>query len=145
MNANSHDMECPISKLLTLAGAKWTVEVMRELAVQPTRTRQFLRRIPGLSMKSLQERLHQLEAAKLIIRKDYGTLPKKVEFFITDHGLKLLAIMADIKRLSNEIHNSDGRCVCPFELATSDGDAGHKVEPQPFQCPVRKESNDIVT
>lgn len=84
-------------------------------------------------MKSLQERLHQLEAAGLINRKDYGTLPKKVEFSLTEHGRRLMEIMADIKKLSDDIHQQNGNCRCPFEL--SRGQAG--LQNAGFDCPVR--------
>lgn len=122
---------CPISKMLKVAGAKWTLEVLRECAIQPTRTRQFLARIPGLSMKCLQERLKELEALKLIERHKYPDKLPKVEHRITERGRKLLSIMAALKTLEDEITPSV--CNCPLECLAY---GAHDVD---TSCPLRKE------
>jgi DNA-binding HxlR family transcriptional regulator len=80
MNQSSREtvgtnIECPISRLLEIISAKWTVEILREISIAPTRTRQFLRLIPGLSMKSLQFRLKELEKFGLLERIEYDQLP----------------------------------------------------------------------
>jgi len=118
--------------MLRVASAKWTVEILRECLIQPTRTRQFLARIPGLSMKCLQERLKELEALKLIDRIKYPDKLPKVEHRITERGRRLLKILAALKELEDEITPSV--CTCPIEslaFGAHDDDAS---------CPLRKES-----
>lgn len=131
----STTIECPISKLLEIISAKWTVEILREVSIGPTRTRKFLRVIPGLSMKSLQSRLKELEKYELLERKEYDFLPRRVEHLITKRGKKVLAIYMQIKILSDQIFPPTCSS-CPMEeqidLATC----------QDFECPRRPKNRE---
>lgn len=111
-NPNSN-FDCPIYSLMKLISAKWTVEIMREISIKPTRTRQFLQRVPGLSMKSLQERIKDLEAYGMLKRVKYDEKVPKVEHHITERGEKLLQLMLSIKELAEEI--TPNNCNCPIE------------------------------
>lgn len=110
---NSNSVDCPIYAVMRMISAKWTVEIMREISIQPTRTRQFLSRIPGLSMKCLQERLKELEAAGMLKRIKFEEKVPKVEHHITPRGEKLLTIMIQLKELAEETATS--ACNCPIE------------------------------
>lgn len=110
---------CPITQVLEIIAAKWTVEILREVAVTPTRTRKFLRVIPGLSMKSLQVRLKELEKYGLIERKEYDVLPRHVDHLITERGEKVLNIYMQIKSLADEMFHSS--CVCPMDRSRTPG------------------------
>lgn len=117
MNQSSREtvgtnVECPISRLLEIISAKWTVEILREISIAPTRTRQFLRLIPGLSMKSLQFRLKELEKFGLLERIEYDQLPRHVEHSITERGKKAIAIYMSIKELAEEVFPV--ACDCPM-------------------------------
>jgi DNA-binding HxlR family transcriptional regulator len=91
---------CPISKVLELISAKWTVEILREVALKPVRTREFLRVIPGLSMKSLQERLKALLAAGMIERIVFQEKLPRVEHTITPRGQRLFRYDERVQRIS---------------------------------------------
>lgn len=124
------DFECPISKLLEIISAKWTVEILREAAIAPTRTRKFLRVIPGLSMKSLQIRLKELEKYGILEKKEYEILPRRVEHWITERGRKVLDIYVQIKQLSEEMFTYT--CICPMEI-------DDPSDCSSFDCPRRRE------
>jgi len=124
-------MECPIYSILRLISAKWTVEIMREIAIRPTRTRQFLARIPGLSMKCLQERLKDLEAAGMLERIKYDEKVPRVEHLITERGEKLLKIMISIKELAEE--SAAEQCCCPIEAHVN------KTSQEEAHCPRSRE------
>ena len=91
------DQSCPIVPLLDLMSAKWTVQILRELALGPVRTRRFLRVIPGLSMKTLQERIKALQSAGMISRKVYDEKLPHVEHTITERGRRLFVIMSELQ------------------------------------------------
>ncbi len=114
---------CPINKLMDVISAKWTVEIIRELALQPTRTRRFLLHIPGLSMKTLCRRLHALEAAGLINRYEYPGKPAKVEYSLNDYGRKLCKVFEQIKLLQEELNGACQSCTCPMTTETPSEDA----------------------
>ncbi len=124
---------CPITRVLDIIAAKWTVEILRELSISPTRTRKFLRIIPGLSMKSLQCRLKELEKYGLIERIEHDVLPRHVDHLITERGKKVLEIYMQIKTLSEEMFVVT--CVCPMNPVEANGCA-------PACCPHRPEGRN---
>jgi DNA-binding HxlR family transcriptional regulator len=105
---------CPINNVLDIISAKWTTEVMRELSIGPTRTRRFLSTIPGLTMKSLRQRLVALEEGGFIERHQLSTRPPKVEYTMTAKGSKLAELLAYIKQFADNL-NDTSSCQCPME------------------------------
>jgi DNA-binding HxlR family transcriptional regulator len=122
------DLDCPITGVLDLISAKWTVQILRELALGPVRTRQFLKVIPGLSMKSLQERLKALQVNGMITREVFDEKLPHVEHSITDRGRRLFNVMTQVKAIAEEMTGIS--CKCPLE------GYGEKE----YQCPKRRES-----
>ncbi|HMW91265.1 MAG TPA: helix-turn-helix domain-containing protein [Candidatus Obscuribacter sp.] len=126
MEKNAAD--CPLSSVLDLVGAKWTVQILRELALGPVRTRKFLRLIPGLTMKSLQERIKAMQAYGLITRIEFDEKLPHVEHSITERGRRLLAVMSELKEIACEINCSS--CKCSIE--------GYSQAE--MDCPARREA-----
>lgn len=122
---------CPITLVIDHISAKWTVEILREIALGPVRTRRFLVHIPGISMKSLRQRLQAMEDAGLVKRTQYEGRPLKVEYSITERGKQLFDIFAAMKRLGDEWTGST--CVCSFETC---GDVQCEMR---LLCPHRRE------
>lgn len=116
------DLVCPIIFLLEILSAKWTVEILRELFIQPTRTRKFLYLIPGLNMKTLRERLKMLETYELVHRQVYSDMPLRVEYSLTAKGRELYQVLVALKLLGSRWLGSD--CVCPFEKALDEHPTG---------------------
>lgn len=119
---------CPINVVLDLISAKWTVQILREVALGPVRTRRFLKVIPGLNMKSLQERLKALQASGMITRIEYDEKLPRVEHVITERGRRLFSVMSELKGIAGEI--VDVNCKCPLEgFSESDIDCPERREP----------------
>src|SRR5215471_1927578 len=93
------EFACPIVFVLEILSAKWTVEILREMFIRPTRTRRFLALIPGLSMKSLRERLKALEGHGIIQTTVYPDLPVREEYSLTSKGRDLYAVLVSLKML----------------------------------------------
>ena len=125
------EFACPINTLMEIISAKWTTEIIRELSVQPTRTRKFLLHIPGLSMKTLSRRLHSLEAAGLVNRHEFEGKPIKVEYSLTDAGIKLCGILEQMKLLQQELNSSCLNCSCSIQKECF-------AQPELFACPHRR-------
>jgi DNA-binding HxlR family transcriptional regulator len=94
---------CPISYALDVISAKWTVEILREMAMGSVRTRAFLRAIPGISMKSLLQRLKALQGAGLISRAAFGEKSLRVEYTITNRGERVLRILTELMEIAGEM------------------------------------------
>jgi DNA-binding HxlR family transcriptional regulator len=114
---NNEKTPCPITYIIELINAKWTVELLREMAIGPVRTRRFLARIPAISMKSLRQRLQGMEEAGLITRTQYEGRPLRVEYSITERGRELFGIFTSMKELGSLWLSSD--CTCSFENCAS--------------------------
>lgn len=126
----SHDnFCCPIRRLIDLIGRKWTVEILRELSYQPTRTGQFMAHIPKLTMKVLRERLMELEADGLLVREKFDTKQPKVVYSLTDRGRKLAALIGQLKHLADDWYGK--QCACVLEFA--DGNCAGETD-----CPARR-------
>ncbi|HEY9870465.1 MAG TPA: helix-turn-helix domain-containing protein [Candidatus Obscuribacterales bacterium] len=104
---------CPIIYVLDILSAKWTIEILREMFIRPTRTRRFLSLIPGLSMKTLRERLKAMEEQGLIKRTVYPDTPLRVEYSLTAKGRELYEVLLSLKVLGSRWLGST--CVCPVE------------------------------
>lgn len=127
--SNQNEFECPITKVLTILSAKWTVEILRELSFGPVRTTYFRKAIPGLSMKSLQERIRDLEKHGMLVRTRYEEQPMRVEHTITPLGQRMSEVMVTLKEIAGQIELVT--CVCPLETSC----AGN------FECPKRAKMN----
>lgn len=108
------DWLCPINHVLDILSSKWTIAILRELSLQPVRTRRFLKMIPGLNMKTLVERLRMLESHQLIDRFIFAERPLKVEYRLTAKGQELCSILTNLQQLGARWLGCD--CKCSFEL-----------------------------
>ncbi len=57
------------------------------------RFNEMKRYIDGISYKSLSDTLKALEAEGLIVRKDYGEIPPRVEYSLSERGTSLMPIL----------------------------------------------------
>lgn len=63
------------------------------LKQRPYRNSELLRAVDGISQKVLTETLRDFEAHGLVVRHDYGTVPPKVDYRVTDLGRTLADAM----------------------------------------------------
>ncbi|MBI4532500.1 MAG: helix-turn-helix transcriptional regulator [Candidatus Melainabacteria bacterium] len=84
---------------LNVLGPRWTSSVLVELFCGKKRTTELLKALPGLSAKTLSERLRRLQELELISRTVYPEVPPKVEYELTDEGKKLLDALVVLRTL----------------------------------------------
>tara|TARA_Y100000588_G_C13444559_1_gene581317 strand:- start:8 stop:346 length:339 start_codon:yes stop_codon:yes gene_type:complete len=86
--------ECGIDYTLEKMGGKWKPFILWYLGKHGVKRYGEIRRfIPKVSNKMLSQQLKELAEDKLIKRKDYKTVPPKVEYSITDQGKTLMPIL----------------------------------------------------
>lgn len=86
--------ECGIEYTLQKMGGKWKPLILWFLAINGTKRYGEIRRfIPSVTNKMLSQQLKELAADKLVRRKDYKTIPPKVEYSITKEGETLMPIL----------------------------------------------------
>ena len=94
---------CPIQRSVRALDGKWTLLILRELFDDTRRYGELLSALPGVSPKTLTERLRTLEAQGLVGRHVYAEVPPRVEYSLTALGRSLQPVM-DALRQWGEAH-----------------------------------------
>jgi DNA-binding HxlR family transcriptional regulator len=86
--------ECPFRQTLETLDGKWKFAIIYELLKQDTfRFKELERQVEGITPRMLIKELKLLEKSDIISRKQYPTVPPKVEYSLTNHGKTLEPIM----------------------------------------------------
>ncbi|GEN12016.1 transcriptional regulator [Myxococcus fulvus] len=81
--------DCGLGVALGFIGGKWKSAILCELHAGPVRFGELRRRVRGVSEKVLFEQLRELEAAGVIGRAVFDSVPPRVEYSLTPTGLML--------------------------------------------------------
>lgn len=96
----SREMGCPIDNTYRIMGKKFTVHIVREIAMRnKTHFNQFLT-IEGINSNTLSRRLREMEKDGLIKRRVYHETPIKIEYDLTDKGEDLVPILEQMGAFS---------------------------------------------
>jgi len=92
---------CPIDNSLKIFGQKYALHIVRNmLLLKQNKFGQFLGSIEGINTKKLSIRLRELEDFGLIKRTIINSRPVQTEYSLTDKGMALEAILAQIAAFS---------------------------------------------
>lgn len=87
---------CPIRTTLEMLGGKWKMLIIFQISQGVNRFGELKRSIPDISEKMLSQELKNLVDNRLITRKNFGEVPPRVEYQITDVGKKVLPLIEKI-------------------------------------------------
>ncbi|HHY94477.1 MAG TPA: helix-turn-helix transcriptional regulator, partial [Firmicutes bacterium] len=90
-----------------LVAAKWTLLVLSHLAAAPKRFHELQRLLPGISPKTLSDRLHQLATLGIVSRHVYAEVPPRVEYALTDKGKALLPLVDSLSQYGEQWLSGD--------------------------------------
>jgi DNA-binding HxlR family transcriptional regulator len=93
---------CPIEMTLQMIGGKWKGIIIYILSERAVRFNELKRLIPGITQRMLTLQLRELEADGIIRRNVENSIPKKVEYFLTDQGESLSPIVESMRTWGNE-------------------------------------------
>ena len=82
--------DCGLSAALDVVGGKWKPLVIWGLMAGPRRFGELRRAVFGISEKMLIQQLRELEADGVVTRHDFGEVPPRVEYAITEFGMSLV-------------------------------------------------------
>jgi len=97
--------KCPIRTTTDLIGGKWKLLILFQLAPQPLRLSELKRLIPDISEKMLIQELKTLGDNNLVIRKNFGEVPPRVEYKLTAIGHKIMPLIAEMRNFAIEYEN----------------------------------------
>ena len=98
---------CPIAGALQLIGDKWTMLVVRDLCAGPKRTTELLEDLHPISSRTLMGRLREMEQDELILRNNFGGLPRRVEYELTERGRRLVPLLDALMKTGQALECND--------------------------------------
>ncbi|GFO83133.1 helix-turn-helix domain-containing protein [Methyloceanibacter sp.] len=87
---------CPIERGMRVLGGKWKGSILWHLRDGPMRFNALARELGGASKKMINERLKELEEARLVHREVVSTKPVAVTYELTDFGRSALGILESL-------------------------------------------------
>ena len=82
------------SYTLSLISGKYKMVILYCLMeFEPVRFNELRRYMKNISDKTLSANLKELEADRLIVRKEYPQIPPKVEYSLSERGKSLMAVL----------------------------------------------------
>jgi DNA-binding HxlR family transcriptional regulator len=93
---------CAVAATSDLIGSKWTSLIVHDLSEGARRFTQLEHACPGISPRTLSERLHMLEQQGIVVRESYPESPPRVEYELTDKGVALLPIIEEMRSFGHD-------------------------------------------
>ena len=90
--------DCPIACVLDIVGDKWTLLVIRDLALGRRHFEEFLHSPERIATNILSARLRQLEEAGYLTKETDPDDRRKSVYQLTDQGQQLLGLLRYIAR-----------------------------------------------
>jgi DNA-binding HxlR family transcriptional regulator len=78
---------------IKILGDKWSGLLIRELTAGPRRFGALQEALPGMSPRTLSQRLDSLEAECIVTKRAYAQVPPRVEYALTPKGEDLAPIL----------------------------------------------------
>jgi len=96
---------CGIEMTLKKIGGKWKSLILWFLINEGTKRYGEIRKfLPAITNKMLSQQLKELVLDNLISRKDYGEIPPRVDYTITEKGESLKPILTEMCNWGNSIN-----------------------------------------
>ena len=90
-----------VTRVIRMIQGRWKLPILFRLYADPSlRTLQLKRDLPGVTQKVLTEQLRGLADDGLIERVDFGEMPLRVEYQLSETGRQLLPVLIAARRFS---------------------------------------------
>ena len=102
--------DCPVLATARIVSGKWTLLLLRDLALGPRRFCELQRSLAGISPGTLSLRLRSLEEEGIIERREYAEMPPRVEYTLTAQGEHLVPIVDAMRAYGSQWLGADADC-----------------------------------
>lgn len=89
-----------------IIGCKWSLTVIDLVRRGVNRPGEMTRSVDGLTTKVLNERLRKLVRFGIFSRESFPEIPPRVEYSLTDFGLRFVEILDKIEELEGDRESS---------------------------------------
>jgi DNA-binding HxlR family transcriptional regulator len=100
MNSIKVTLRCPIRTTLELVGGKWKLLILFQLLNGPSRLNALRKAIPDISEKMLIQELKTMVDSELVDRKNYGEVPPRVEYSLTERGKTAMPLIEEMRNFA---------------------------------------------
>lgn len=87
------DTDCEIEKLIAAISGRWKLLIIFWLLQEPCRFNQLQRNLGTITHRTLTRQLVELAEAGFVARKDFKTIPPRVEYSLTPLGHSLIPVL----------------------------------------------------
>ena len=98
-----YNYQCPFEIALDNISGRWKGLILWYLCERTYRYGELQRELGNITQKMLTQSLRSLEKNGLISRKVYPIIPPKVEYSITELGIKVKPILLELQDWGKEI------------------------------------------
>lgn len=90
---------CPFKGVIEVITRKWTCQIIAMLGnYEALRYGEMMKKLRGISPRTLAYRLKELESAGLIRRRSFAEIPPRVEYSLMKDGMELRELMKPMMR-----------------------------------------------
>lgn len=88
---------CPVEGVLGVVSKKWAPQVIATIGNRDRiRFNEIMKKLDGISPKTLSDRLRELERSGLVARQVFAEVPPRVEYSLTEDGIEVRALMVPL-------------------------------------------------
>jgi DNA-binding HxlR family transcriptional regulator len=97
---------CPIRTTIELIGGKWKLIILQQLITNDElRLSELKKLIPDISEKMLIQELKTLVQSDLAARKNYGEVPPRVGYSISEKGINVKPLIEEMANFGKKYDN----------------------------------------
>ena len=89
--------KCPYTTAQKVLSGKWPLVILHLLEEGPARFNALQRRLPNMTHATLSRQLKRMEEDGLIVRRDFGTIPPRVEYSLSPLGERFRPVLDQLK------------------------------------------------
>ena len=89
---------CPAETVLALLAGRWRPMVIWHLLRGEMRFNALQRALGPITHRTLARTLREMEDDGLVLRRDHGTIPPRVDYRLTPKGLSLAPVLAAMEQ-----------------------------------------------
>ena len=93
---------CPVEVTLGVISGRWKVMIIHQLLEGTKRFNQLHRELSGITHRTLAKQLREMEDAGLVLRRDFGEVPPRVEYRLSPLGRTLEGILLEMHDWAEE-------------------------------------------
>ena len=93
---------CPVANVQKIIHGKWTMVIVFFLSHRTLRFGEISRKMPQVTQANLTKELRMLEEYGVVHREVYKEVPPKVEYSLTEIGVKFLPVLEALEKWAIE-------------------------------------------